>query len=375
MFASDFQTDIHRIALAMTRGLLPSLALQLVERTGSVANFFNMSESELSALLGFRNRIFSADYRRDILAKAEREAEYIHANNIVPLFYGDDDYPRALAECDDAPLLLYTLGGRAIGPATRMLSIVGTRHATPYGVDFVNRLVADIAAMCGNDICIVSGLAFGIDIAAHRAAIAAELPTIAVVAHGLNTIYPAQHRSDAVRIIDTGGMLMSEYTSTDAIHKGNFLARNRIVAGLSEALLVAESGEKGGAMVTARLAGAYSREVFALPGRISDRWSRGCNRMIAANAATLVESADDLIDALRWPRTAAACAASAEPTLPLLSPEEQRMADYLTTHPDSHLNDLAVELDISPGRLNALLLELEFRNIVIRKPGGRFSLA
>lgn len=371
----SFRTLVCRMAFASVRGMMFSLASSILAVTGSEEQFFAMRENELAALLGFRSRIFSEEYRRTLLERAEREAEYVEAHAIRPVYFTDPDYPALLLECEDAPLMIYMLGNAPLNDMY-MLGVVGTRHATAYGVDFTRRLVSGLAEQCAGTVCIVSGLAFGIDVAAHRAALEAGLPTVAVVAHGLNTIYPAQHRSVAVDIIDHGGCLVTEYTSADAVHKGNFLARNRIVAGMCQALVVAESAERGGALVTARLASGYNREVFALPGRISDRWSQGCNRLIASNTAALIQDSSQLIDSLGWPRrTDVSQSSGTQPQLPFLTDEESRLLDYLNASPDSHLNDIAVSLDIPQGRLNGLLLELEFKNLILRKPGGFFSPA
>ena len=372
MDPAQHDTIVHQIAFSMVKGLMVPVAQQLLSRVGGVREFFEMSASELAAVNGFTNKIFADDYRASLLERASHEAEYAAANQITPLFFTDPHYPQRLAACDDAPLMLYGFGTCDLNNVLP-IAVVGTRHATAYGVDFVRRLVEGLAAKCAGKVMIVSGLAFGIDIAAHRAALDAGLPTVAVVAHGLNTVYPAQHRSSAVDIVRHGGMMLTEYTSTDPVHKGNFLARNRIVAGMCDATLVAESAEHGGALVTARLASGYNRDVLALPGRITDHGSEGCNNLISRHAAQLVTSADDVIDALCWPRTAAASAADEQPTLfENLSPDEERLIGWLRDHPDSQLNDIAVELDIAQGRLNGLLLELEFKELVIRKPGARY---
>ncbi|MCM1111101.1 MAG: DNA-processing protein DprA [Clostridium sp.] len=363
-----------RLAFSQIRPFNTAAAEAMLAVAGSEERFFAMSESELAALTGRRLPVFGEKYRRELFERASRETEYIEANRIRFRYFLDEDYPPALRNCDDAPLALFTLGDAPVdSPTALMLSIVGTRHATAYGVDMTTRLVADIAREVSRPVCIVSGLAYGIDIAAHRAALDNGLPTVAVVAHGLNTIYPADHRSTAVRMVRNGGMLMTEYTSADPVHKGNFLQRNRIVAGISPATVVIESAAKGGALVTARTAFAYGREVFAVPGRTIDRYSEGCNSLIAANNATLLTDADQLIDALRWPRREPTDVVS-EPSLPLLSEEEQAVVDHLGANPDIQINDLAVAVGIPAGRLNAILLDMEFRSILIRRPGGKYTL-
>ena len=231
--------------------------------------------------------------------------------------------------------MLYGLGDTDLNNA-RFVSIVGTRHATVYGNSFVEKLVDDLAAKLDEKLVIISGLAYGIDIAAHRAALKNGIPTIAVLAHGLNTIYPATHRSAAVDIVKTGGMLLSDYRSIDTIHRGNFLARNRIVAGLCDFLIVAESAIRGGALVTARLASGYNREVMALPGRISDKYSAGCNELISSNIAALI------------------------------------ILDIMTDRGEVMINDLSARIDMPIHRLMGLLIDMEFRSLIAHIPGGRY---
>lgn len=358
------------MAFASVRGLLLPVASRLLDAIGSEENFFTMSSSELAAVSGFSNRIFADEYRAGLLERAAREYEYVLSRHIRMIYFTDEAYPKRLLQCDDAPMMLYGVGDCGLN-SVLPLAIVGTRHATAYGVDFVTRLIRGLADRCSARVMIVSGLAFGIDIAAHRAALDCGLPTVAVVAHGLNTVYPAQHRQTAVDIVHHGGMMLTEYTSAAPVHKGNFLARNRIVAGMCDATVVAESARKGGALITARIAGAYSREVFALPGRVSDRWSEGCNHLIADNMAHLLTDADQLIEMMGWPVSDT----GQEPSLfAELSPEEEHVRDWLAVHPDAHLNDIAVALDIPHGRLNGLLLEMEFKDIIICKPGARYCI-
>ncbi len=223
---------------------------------------------------------------------------------------------------------------------------------------------------------IVSGLAYGIDVAAHLAAISAGLPTVGVLAHGLNTIYPASHRDIAARMIRSGGMLLTDYRSSDNIHKGNFLARNRIIAGLCDCVVVVESDTHGGSLVTARLASAYSRDVFALPGRTSDRYSRGCNHLISSCIASLLTSYDELIDSMRWRRRVSEGEQGElfSDTPPGLSPEEQAIIDIITTRGDATINELTASIDIPTPRLMGMLVDMEFRSLIAAIPGGRYRI-
>ncbi len=369
---SDDEKLIRRVALASLRSITPRLAGEILSRTGGEEQFFSLTASQLSAIVGFNNRLFADGIRRKAIAEAEREADFIARNRIRPLYYTDPGYPQRLLQCDDAPLMIYTLGDCDLN-SSHFIGIVGTRHATPYGNAFVAELVEGLASRMAEPPVIVSGLAYGIDIASHKAALTAGLPTIGVLAHGLNTLYPATHRDTAARMVRSGGMLLSDYRSIDAIHRGNFLARNRLVAGLCDCLVVAESDTKGGAMVTARLASAYSRDVFALPGRINDRFSRGCNRLISDCVAQLVTGPDDIIETMRWPVREPE--GTQQELFPTLTPDEQAVTDLLTLKGEATLNDIAVAVDIPVPRLMGLLIDMEFRNLLLSVPGGRYRPA
>jgi len=369
-------TDIHklisRIAFASLKGINPILAQELLTRIGNEEEFFAATTRQLASVMGFNNRIFESDYRASLIEIATREADFIAANGIKPLYFTDPDYPQRLTEVEDAPLMLYTLGQTDLNSG-HMLAIVGTRHATPYGTDFVNRLVTDLVAKLSEPVTIVSGLAFGIDAAAHQAALKVKTPTVGVLAHGLNTIYPAQHRSLAADLVRNGGRLVTEYRSDAPIHKGNFIARNRIVAALCDAIVVSESARKGGALITARLGSGYSRDVFALPGRTSDRYSEGCNLLIASRTADLIQNADDLIDAMRWHRRETV---PSQPSLfHELTPQEQTVIDILNEKGEAHISQLTLALGIPTSKVMALLIDMEFKGLVLTFPGGKYRLA
>ena len=251
-------------------------------------------------------------------------------------------------------------------------TIFGTQYVELPQVEGVP-LVADLSSRLEEPLTVVSGLAFGIDAAAHSASLKNKVPTVGVLAHGLNTIYPAQHRSMAAEIIRSGGALVTEYPSSARIHKGNFLARNRIVAALADCVVVAESAERGGALVTARLASGYSRDVFALPGRSSDPYSAGCNRLIAADSAALITDASDLISRMMWnekPQQPAQPALFRE-----LTPAEQSVIDVLTELGEASLNRLATASGVSIGLLMSMLVDMEFRGLILSFPGGKYRLA
>ncbi len=366
-------TDLtYRIAFSSIRRLTPELAASILGRIGSEEQFFKLTDSQLSAAMGFKSRIFGDDNRVKLLEEAKAEEEFVCEHSITTLYFTDDHYPQRLLECEDAPLMLYGLGDCDLNRA-RLVSIVGTRHATAYGNGFVEQLVKDLAEKLDEKLIIVSGLAYGIDIAAHKAALRNNVPTVAVLAHGLNTIYPADHRSTAIDIVKSGGMLLTDYRSCDSIHKGNFLARNRIVAGLCDSLVVAESALRGGALVTAKLASGYNREVMALPGRYNDRYSAGCNSLINANVASLITSADDLISLMGW-NTRPIEESSQGELFTQLTPEEEAVIEILTTKGDAGIHDFTSRIDIPLPRLMALLIDMEFRSLILHLPGGRYRL-
>lgn len=364
----------YRIALAGVKGMNRMLAEALVEATGDVSAFFTLTAGELSSLTGWNSRLFSEVERGAALRAAAREVEFVRRNGITPLFITDADYPHRLAECDDVPLMLYYKGHMPI-EQPRVVSIVGTRRATAYGKSFVDALVRGQAATHVPTL-IVSGLAYGIDVAAHRAALQYGLPTVGVLAHGLNTLYPAVHRRTAAEMLAQGGLL-TEYTSAQAIHRAFFLARNRIVAGLADAVVVVESGEKGGSLATASVAGSYNRDVFALPGRVGDPLSVGCNNLIRRNHAGLITCVDDLLEAMCWAAPPAAPAVQA----PLfaddagLPDDQRRVLHYLRRAGEGQISRMAVELDCAVATLSALLVELEFKGLVTAYPGGVYRPA
>lgn len=360
----------YRIAFSQVKGINRVTAEQLLARIGSEEAFFKATDNQLRCLLASEKRFISQDYRNELLSKALREVDFLNRHDVKPLYFTDDNYPSRLKECDDAPLTLYAMGNCDLNTA-HIVGIVGTRHSTPYGIEFTNRLVEGLAGMLDN-LIIVSGLAYGIDITAHRAALKSGVPTAAVLAHGLNTIYPAAHRNTAIEMINNGGALVTDYQSTDAVHRGNFLARNRIIAGLCDCLIVTESAMKGGALVTAHVASSYNRDVFALPGRANDPYSAGCNRIIASGLAALVQSPQDIIDAMRW--TAKPVEGDQAEMFTELNEEEQAIYDFLSKHPQVNVNQLSVGINIPLARLMPTLIDMEFQGIIMNLPGGRYDI-
>ncbi len=361
----------YRIAFSQIRGNNRIFAEELLSRVGSEEEFFKSSSKMLEMRIGQRAKFIDDFYRSQLLEKAKHEMEFIAKNGIIPTYFKDNTYPQRLTDCDDAPLMLYTLGNCDLN-STHIISIVGTRHATHYGVDMTERIIEDLAQRLDN-IIIVSGLAYGIDITAHRAALKNNIPTIAVLAHGLNTIYPAAHRNIAAEMVKQNGLLVTDYTSTDNVHRGNFLARNRIVAGLCDCILVAESATKGGAIVTAGIADGYHRDVLALPGRANDPYSQGCNNMIASGRAALITSAQDIIDTMRW--TAKPQEGEQPELFAELNKEEQSIMEFIGDNPLSSVNEISMGIDIPLSKLTSTLIDMEFRGLITNYPGGRYDIS
>lgn len=369
-------TLLRQIAFSQVKGLDLAGARQLAGLTGGVDAFFDLPTRRLWQLIGGQKEYCSDTARAHCIDVGAAEMAFIGKNGIDALYYEDESYPRRLLECDDSPVVLYRLGKCDLN-AKHVVSVVGTRRATAYGLRFTADLIAGLASRL-DGLIVVSGLAYGIDVAAHRAALQADVPTVAVVAHGLRTLYPADHRDVARRIIDSGGAIVTEYVSDASVHRGNFLARNRIVAGLADALVLVESDARGGAMVTASIASAYNRDVFALPGRVTDRYSRGANALIQANKAVMLRDADDLIDAMNWqtkPQPGSQGTLDfAHDTEPELSPEMEVIVEYMRKNPTATINDIASGLAIPYRLLSARMTEMEMDDIVTALPGGIYQL-
>lgn len=363
---------VYHIAFASLRGMGYDLAQKILGIIPSEKEYFEIPEKELQNLLQTKVKITEQSYRNDILEKARKEVEFVTKNNIKITYFTDKDYPSRLCHAQDAPILLYSKGECNLN-ASKVISIVGTRHATAYGKHFCEKFVEDIKTLV-DDVIIVSGLAYGIDIYAHRAALSNQIPTVAVLAHGLNSIYPATHRKDAVEIIKNGGMVITDYRSCDKIHPGNFVARNRIVAGLADCTIVVESAEKGGSLITAGIASSYNRDVFALPGRSTDIYSRGCNKLIRNNAASLITSAEELVSAMRWETKQSMGEAKQMGMFADVTPEEQPIVNYLRANNETHINVLCNALGIPMSQLMSMLIELEFKGIIASLPGTKYTL-
>ena len=308
-------------------------------------------------------------------ARAEAELEFCPKHGIQPLPMNDEHYPARLRECDDAPLMLFYRGNADLNQQ-RVINIVGTRHCTAYGKDVISRFVRDLKSLCPQ-LLIVSGLAYGVDINAHRAALENGYETVGVLAHGLDQIYPPRHRETAVKMISQGGLLTEFFTQTNA-DKVNFVRRNRIVAGMSDACILVESAARGGGLITARLSRDYNRDVFAFPGRVGDEYSEGCNNLIRNNGAALITSAQDFVEAMGWITDAQLNEARQKgierQLFPSLSPEEMQIVGALQKQNDQQINMLSVTSNLPVARLTAILFEMELKGVVKVLAGGTYHL-
>ncbi len=365
MDASDLQ---YVLALQHVPNLGDGSARKLLRHFGSARDIFTAKKSSLLKIEGIGNFKLQNLTEAEHLRAAERELEFIQKNNIRCLYYEDADYPEKLKHCYDGPILLFQRGNVDLR-RKKIISLVGTRRASFGGISFCREFIEELAPL---DPVIVSGFAFGIDITAQKAAMDNELQTIGCLAHGFNQIYPREHYKYVKRVEEKGGFL-TDFWSTDRFERTNFLKRNRIIAGISEATVVIESAEKGGSLVTADIANSYNREVFAVPGRPSDKQSAGCNNLIKQQNAHLLSCAADLIYLLNW---------QLEETLkPVqkqlfveLEEEERQLYDFLKEKGKEQLDLIALNCNIPTFKAASLLLNLELKGVIRPLPGKLFEL-
>lgn len=368
----DLEKLKFRIGITLINGVGNNLAKNLIAYLGSEEAVFKETPKALSKIPGIGSSLAKEIINhKEALARAEKEIEFILKNKIQYLYYADKNYPFRLKECPDAPLILFTKTARNLNDG-KFVSVVGTRNATAYGKEICNHFIQTLAAV--PNVAIVSGLAYGIDICAHKAALDNDLPTLGVIAHGLDKIYPPTHRSVAVRMLEKGG-LVTEYLSNTNPDRPNFVQRNRIIAGLSDAVIVVESGIKGGALITAGLANDYNRDVFTFPGRIHDEWSKGCNKLIQQNRAALIHSADDFTRLMGWEDSLSPQKQIVQTELFInLSDEEMQIFTVIRKHPDGiHVNELSILSAMPYSKLTALLLQMEFKGLVKCLPGNVYK--
>lgn len=367
--------EIYKIATIFLEDVTPQLLTAAHERGVSLEDFFTLSDGKLSEALGL-NRIEGLElYRREeALVRARQEREFMQRHSIRMLHLYDELYPWRLLETPNPPKSLFILGSASLD-SDHNISIVGTRRCTQGGMDFERGFIGELAPLFP-DLCVVSGLAYGIDSVAHAAALEFERPTLAVLAHGLDTIYPAAHRNLARDIISRGGALISEYPTGVKPFKSRFLERNRIVAALSDALVVVESEIKGGAMSTANTAFSYNREVFAVPGRPSDTISSGCNFLIRKNKAHILTSVSDFMEEMDWRPSGIKMEAKERCLFPELEGNARVVYDFLRFKREPcSVDSIHASTTLPVATVMSVLGELEFDGIVVRLPGNRYELS
>lgn len=372
----DQQEIINTIALTRINYFTLAGLLELYRLLGSATEVITHRHNIRDILPDAGDRLIDSLARLDEpLKRAEVELAYDLEHHIQPLTLNDPRYPQRLKECSDAPLILFYLGNTDLNPK-RVINIVGTRHCTTYGQDLIRRFVTDLRALCP-EVLIISGLAYGVDINAHRQALTNGFPTVGVLAHGLDDLYPPRHRQTAIEMVSHGGLVTEFLTQTNA-DKVNFVRRNRIVAGMSDACILVESAARGGGLITTGISQSYGRDVFAFPGAVGAPYSAGCNNLIRDNGAALITSAEDFVKAMGWQTDAAIQKAHRKgierQLFPSLSPEEQAVVDVLQRNNDLQINMLSVQSGLTISRLTALLFQLEMKGVIKPLAGGMYHL-
>ena len=369
----QYDEHVYAIALGLLPGIGPFISKQLVSHCGSATNVFKASSRQLRRIHGVGVKITGAlkDGHIQACSRAAEEIEFCSDRNIAVLHYIDDAYPWRLRHCHDSPYLLYKTGNLDLN-APRIISVVGTRKASQYGRNICDSFIKDLVHA---NVVVISGLAYGIDSCAHASSLRYRLPTAAVLAHGLDRIYPVSNTTLAKDIISHEGALITEYNSGTVPERMFFPARNRIVAGLSDAIIVVESGEKGGALITADLGNSYNRDVFAFPGRVGDRYSVGCNGLISQNKAALIRSAEDLLHHMGWDQAVEKRIVTVD-TLPEMNDDQSLLYQHIVKSGNGiHIDEL-MKLEVRDSTvLRQHLLQLEFKGVIRSLPGNSFVKA
>ncbi|MCL2596662.1 MAG: DNA-processing protein DprA [Paludibacter sp.] len=369
------RTDLQQIiALTLINGIGNILAKNLIAYLGSVEAIFKEKSQNLAKIPGIGTVLSKEIVNQNVMERAEKEVEFIEKHKLSTYFYLEKNYPFRLKECEDAPVLMFGKGNIDLNNG-KFISVVGTRSATETGKENCHTLITDLARS-NNNIVIISGLAYGIDICAHKAALENNLSTIAVLGTGLDRMYPYQHKSVATKIVDSGALL-TEYLSGTNPERKNFVQRNRIIAGLSDVLVVVETRKKGGSLITAHCANDYNRDVFTFPGRITDEYSAGCNQLIKTNQAALIENAADIMRFMSWDNMAVAepNTKSQSTLFAELSEDEQKILNVLRTASDGlQTNEIALKIAKPVSTTSALLLTMEFGGWVKLLPGNIYKV-
>jgi DNA processing protein len=361
---------LYQLALTLVPNIGDVQAKILVQHFGSASSIFNAKRPDLERLDGIGIVRAKSIKEFNDFHIAEKELEFLQKYSIKTFFITDNDYPQRLLNCYDSPTLLFYKGTADLN-ASKIVAIVGTRTNTDYGKQFTEKLVKDLAEQ---NITIISGLAFGIDAMAHKAALKNDLPTVGVVGHGLDKIYPSEHAALAKDMIKNGGGVLSEFFSCTKPDKHNFPLRNRIVAGISDATVLVETNIKGGSMITGNLANAYNRDVFAVPGRTTDTKSSGCNHLIKYNKAILLTDAGELLEVMGW-KTKKTKAKKQKELFIELSAEEKQVVQILQQKEIVSIDEINITSGLSSSTIAAAILNLELQNVITSLPGKMYKLA
>ncbi|CAA9195221.1 DNA-processing protein DprA [Flavobacterium collinsii] len=361
------QDLFYVLALLKVEGVGDIMAKKLLNHYGSAEAVFKSKANQLTAIDGIGSVLLKNFKDKSVFEKANEEMEFMKSNGVKMSFFKDDSYPERLKHCIDSPVLIFSSGNINL-KSKKIISIVGTRQITSYGTEFCRKLIEELAPL---DPVIVSGFAYGVDIVAHQRAIDFNLQTIGVLAHGLNQIYPKSHKKYIAQIEENGGF-MTEFWSTSNPDKENFVRRNRIVAGMTEATIVIESADRGGSLITANLANDYNRDVFAVPGRVTDKYSQGCNDLIKTQKANVLTSAADLIYILNWNIDNKVKPVQKQLFVELEA-EEQKIYDFLLKNGKELLDIIALQCDFPIYKISGLLLNMELKGVIRPLPGKLFE--
>lgn len=370
------QETLYAVALTRINYFNVATSLQLYRKLGSATNIMEHRHDIRAVLPDATPRLIKAlKDISDAMRRAEKELEFDESHRIKPLVFNDDDYPQRLRECEDAPLVVYYRGTADLNKQ-RIISVVGTRHCTVYGQEIISKFISQLKELCP-DVLVVSGLAYGVDIQAHRNALKNGFETVGVLAHGLDYLYPTAHRDTATEMLKQGGLLTEFMTSTNA-DKINFVRRNRIIAGTADATIVVESAAHGGGLITADIANSYGREVFAFPGNIGMPYSEGCNNIIRDNKAALITSAEDFVKTMGWEQDAKLKKAREKgierQMFPELTDDETRIVNTLQHTNDLQANIISVKCGLPISTVASTLFNLELKGIVRLYAGGVYHL-
>lgn len=360
---------LYQIGLTLLPGVGDVLGKKLVAYCGGVEAVFKQKRAALEKIPGIGEKLVSGILSQNVLTRAEVEIAFIEKHNITTLFYLDKNYPELLKQCVDSPVMLYYKGSCSLN-VPKIVSIVGTRKATEYGKEIVDRLIRGLSEY---NVLVVSGLAYGIDTCSHRSALENGLNTIGVLGHGLDRIYPYTNKSLARKMVEHGG-LITEFMSQTLPDRENFPQRNRIIAGIADATIVVEAAKSGGALITAAIANSYSRDVFAVPGRVSDIWSEGCNLLIRDNKAALIQDANDVALFMQWENNKEVKQTTQRELFFEFSPEEEKIVGIMRTNGNMGIDEITLQSDFPSSKVAAVLLNLEFQGIIKALPGKIYKL-